>query len=144
MGYGMDEEDWGGAMADEHFREDELHKGRVVIRDESIDIRTISLARLQGMRRRFAELALEFGDMTEWYSVYHEMVVDEIDRRRQSKVKADAAYEIAKAKPYGATAHCATCGKQFTKKHKDQAFCSNARTAGKNNCKDRFWNNKRS
>ena len=143
MGYGMDEEDWGGAMADEHWREDQLERGCVVIRDEAIDIATISMARLRGMQRRFAELALDFGDTTEWYAVYNEMVADEIHSRKQRKNHSLVAYEKAKAAPFGSQVSCANCGKPFVKRHSAQAFCSNARSAGKHNCKDAFWNARR-
>lgn len=46
-------------------------------------------------------------------------------------------YERAKAAKTGDTCTCAGCGKGFTKKSYQQAFCSNK---GRGNCKDTFWN----
>lgn len=129
---------------DNTMRRAQAAEGKVIIRSKPIDLATLSMAKLRALRRRFVELDADFGDTTEWYVIYYAMVAEEMHRRNDHKVAAEAAYEIAKAIPHGETAQCAMCGKDFVKRHVDQAFCSNARTSGKDNCKDRFWNNKRS
>jgi hypothetical protein len=47
-------------------------------------------------------------------------------------------YETAKAMKVGNQCKCPVCGKHFTKKSYQQAFCSNK---GRGNCKDAYWNN---
>lgn len=53
------------------------------------------------------------------------------------KVEAQDRYAINKAAKVGATIACACCGKKFTKRSYQQAFCSNK---GRDNCKDKYWN----
>lgn len=46
----------------------------------------------------------------------------------------------AKHAEVGATIQCAQCGKRIVKKTYHKVFCSNAKTHGNNNCKDRYHN----
>lgn len=64
---------------------------------------------------------------------------DEIERRDNELAKAGRLriYEVTKAAKTGTACRCPSCGKTFTKKSYQQAFCSNK---GRNNCKDNFWN----
>lgn len=50
---------------------------------------------------------------------------------------AKAAAENAEV---GATVHCAQCNKAIVKNHYAKVFCSNQRTHGKHNCKDKYHN----
>lgn len=54
-----------------------------------------------------------------------------------SRERTKALYEAAKAAKTGTTCTCPGCGRSFTKKSYQQAFCSNK---GRGNCKDTFWN----
>jgi hypothetical protein len=49
-----------------------------------------------------------------------------------------ANYEVAKAANIGESCTCPSCGTQFVKGYKQQAFCT---TKGKTKCKDKYWNN---
>lgn len=40
----------------------------------------------------------------------------------------------------GSTINCPYCGKSFIKKTYHKVFCSNQKTHGRKNCKDRYWN----
>ena len=51
-----------------------------------------------------------------------------------------AAYEAARAATHGTHIDCPQCGRGVQKTHPAKTFCSNARSKGKRNCKDRFWN----
>jgi hypothetical protein len=50
------------------------------------------------------------------------------------------AYEAVRAATHGTHVDCPQCGRGFQKTHPAKTFCSNARSKGKRNCKDRFWN----
>jgi hypothetical protein len=49
-------------------------------------------------------------------------------------------YNIAIAAKVSAMIKCPTCGKEHMKSAYNKVFCSNHRTAGNRNCKDRYWN----
>lgn len=49
-------------------------------------------------------------------------------------------YRDAKNAETGATISCPYCSKLIVKKTYNKIFCSNARTSGENNCKDKYWN----
>ena len=50
------------------------------------------------------------------------------------------AYHEAKAARVGTQIACPTCGVLHVKTTYHKVFCSNAKTKGRGNCKDRFWN----
>lgn len=70
---------------------------------------------------------------------------DEREARGQAYLDKNAAarkrYDVAKRAETGATIKCAWCSKLIVKKTYHKVFCSNQRTHGKNNCKDRYHNN---
>jgi hypothetical protein len=61
----------------------------------------------------------------------------ECQAREIAKLHRLKLYDAAKAAKTGTECKCPSCGKTFTKKSYQQAFCSNK---GRNNCKDRYWN----
>jgi len=63
------------------------------------------------------------------------------DRDIRMRIKAKDLYEDATTAATGSTITCPSCGKAFTKNTYHNKFCSNQKTAGKNNCKDWYWNN---
>lgn len=61
--------------------------------------------------------------------------------RRQSIVdQLNNRLEAAKNASTGDTINCAFCGTEIIKTTYHKTFCSNSKTHGKNNCKDRFHN----
>lgn len=55
--------------------------------------------------------------------------------------RAEKLYKIAKDAETGCTIKCPWCEKLIVKKTYHKIFCSNQKTHGKNNCKDKYWNN---
>lgn len=49
-------------------------------------------------------------------------------------------YEQAKEAEVGSLIFCAMCGTPIRKTTYHKAFCSNQKTGGRHNCKDRYWN----
>ena len=49
-------------------------------------------------------------------------------------------YDAAKKAKTGDTIICPCCGNRHIKTTYHKVFCSNAKTKGRNNCKDNFWN----
>lgn len=74
-------------------------------------------------------------------------IAEEDEREYQAQLyakKIDQAigrYREAARAEVGATICCPWCAKKIVKRTYHRKFCSNQRTHGKNNCKDRFWNN---
>jgi hypothetical protein len=55
-------------------------------------------------------------------------------------VERKALYNKAKSAKVGEKINCPGCRKQHEKTTYHKVFCSNAKTRGRNNCKDNFWN----
>jgi hypothetical protein len=49
-------------------------------------------------------------------------------------------YAIAQRAEIGATIECPCCRKRIVKRTYHRVFCSNQKTHGRKNCKDRYWN----
>lgn len=49
-------------------------------------------------------------------------------------------YEAARTASTGSNIVCPACGSRFAKSVYNKVFCSNQRTKGARNCKDRYWN----
>lgn len=64
-----------------------------------------------------------------------------ISQYRNKIDRAVGLYNIARQAEVGATICCPWCTKRIVKRTYNRTFCSNQRTHGRNNCKDRFWNN---
>lgn len=87
-------------------------------------------------RTTLGELAEEemdeelFGGENSHSYAYHADVLHDLTI---AKVKAQNAKT-------GETIKCAQCGKRMVKNHHSKVFCSNQRTHGKRNCKDKYHN----
>ena len=55
-------------------------------------------------------------------------------------VKMKTIYDASKRAKTGGTIQCPYCGNKHMKTTYHKVFCSNAKTKGRNNCKDNFWN----
>ncbi|WKV23666.1 hypothetical protein [Erwinia phage vB_EamM-EAP4] len=62
------------------------------------------------------------------------------ENTERTRNKMKVRYNRAKTAETGATIACPFCGKLIVKRTYHKIFCSNAKTHGKVNCKDRFWN----
>jgi hypothetical protein len=49
-------------------------------------------------------------------------------------------YAVARRAEMGATIECPCCKKRIVKRTYHRVFCSNQKTHGRKNCKDRYWN----
>lgn len=67
----------------------------------------------------------------------HSNRLDEIDAAYQ---RLRRLMRDARQAEVGATIHCAQCEKRIVKRSYQTAFCSNAKTHGWGNCKDRYHN----
>jgi len=56
------------------------------------------------------------------------------------KVAMKARYTIAEASPVGKIIQCPCCTRDHMKTAYNKVFCSNYKTRGNRNCKDRYWN----
>lgn len=56
------------------------------------------------------------------------------------KVAMKARYDVAVASPVGKIIQCPCCTKDHMKTAYNKVFCSNHKTKGNRNCKDRYWN----
>jgi hypothetical protein len=122
------------------------HVTHIVVGRATLEVKKLSADRIQGLKTRFLELIASSKTKNadrETYKTYYAALANEIENRNLAKALADARYSQAKDTSIRIEAVCANCGKAFVKRHPSQAFCSNAKTAGKNNCKDAFWNAKR-
>ena len=73
----------------------------------------------------------------DWCDDSHNEVDKYFDFSTQDVAMMEIAYKKAKAAKVGEKITCPTCGKEFTKKSYQQAFCRNK---GRDNCKDGYWN----
>lgn len=64
----------------------------------------------------------------------------ERQNQNRERAKAKARYDKAQAAKVGEMINCPGCNKAFVKKRYNTSFCSNAKTHGRHNCKDRYWN----
>jgi hypothetical protein len=63
------------------------------------------------------------------------------DLMREDELDATLGYyEAAKAAKVGSLIVCPTCQIRHTKTTYHKIFCSNAKTHGRKNCKDIYWN----
>lgn len=63
-----------------------------------------------------------------------------VDHLQKVKEKLEEAYEKAKLAEVGTKISCPNCGKIVVKTTYHKTFCSNSKTHGKRNCKDRYHN----
>lgn len=63
-----------------------------------------------------------------------------IDSLLHDKKRLEDRYNIAAEAEVGTEIECPCCEKVIVKRRYNTKFCSNVRTHGKGNCKDRFWN----
>ena len=114
----------------------------IEIDNKKIVVSRLPTSRLRGMRRRLTELennnTLDV-DTTRFIAVINE----ELSQRESESKTSLELYETSKNAPRGAEVVCPHCMIKFTKKTKSQAFCSNARSHGRDNCKDGYWNSVR-
>lgn len=66
---------------------------------------------------------------------------DSLDRETEKgRQEMQFAYFDAKRAQVGATIRCPVCHKLTVKTTYHKVFCSNGRTKGRGNCKDKYWN----
>jgi hypothetical protein len=56
------------------------------------------------------------------------------------KVSMKVRYDVAVASPVGKIIQCPCCTRDHVKTAYNKVFCSNYKTKGNRNCKDRYWN----
>lgn len=64
-------------------------------------------------------------------------------RRLENNLKREemiARYQAARSAPIGSQIQCPTCDREHQKTTYHKVFCSNSRSHGKHNCKDKYWN----
>lgn len=69
-------------------------------------------------------------DREEYFESEDYIVIDKMQR----------LYSQARSAKVNSTIKCPCCQKSIVKTTYHKVFCSNARTKGRKNCKDRYWN----
>lgn len=69
----------------------------------------------------------------------HDGSNDEAFRDRLATIMNER-YKAAKTASTGSNIRCPACGTSFVKNVFSKLFCTNQRSAGRLNCKDRYWN----
>lgn len=83
-----------------------------------------------------------YGMDEDWSDLADEEVQHEESQAYFDKLsRAESLYKKAKQAETGCTIKCPWCEKLILKKTYHKIFCSNQKTHGKNNCKDKYWNN---
>ena len=72
-----------------------------------------------------------------WDTLYKRQRRLETNLQREEMI---ARYQAARSAPNRSMIKCPTCGEEHQKTTYHKVFCSNSRTHGKNNCKDKYWN----
>jgi hypothetical protein len=65
------------------------------------------------------------------------------EERKHNEAALDvmrSRYDAARNAEVGATVECPCCRKRIVKRTYHRVFCSNQKTHGRKNCKDRYWN----
>lgn len=75
-------------------------------------------------------------------AAFYERELERASRRvdNTSKKVMVAKYNEAVSATVGSDIQCPCCGKLHKKTSYNKVFCSNYKTAGNRNCKDRYWN----
>lgn len=83
-----------------------------------------------------------YGMDEDWSDLADEEMQHEDSQAYLDKLsRAESLYKKATQAETGCTIKCPWCEKLILKRTYHKIFCSNQKTHGKNNCKDKYWNN---